>query len=212
LTRPARLLLLLSLLSLLPARGLAAMDGFLLYEGTLASVNREVLFLSDVRREQCLRRCAAMPGSPREDLSLEEARDRRIADILALQEQGKLLLGQVDNAVLEEQSREAAARMAACASPCREDVSPARVSEWVERRLLIRDFLRRRVSAFVEIKDEEVQKEYRRRLALGEAAEGLSEERIREELLEAEIAREVRNWYSRAASKSTITLSPLEGK
>jgi hypothetical protein len=200
----------LLLLTLLFPPGARALEGFRFYEGTAASVNKEVLFLSDVLRERCLLRCAAMPGSGEEDLSLGEARDRLIADTLALQEQKKLALGQVDNALLADQAREAVGRMAGCASPCREGISPRQISDWLERKFLIRDFLRRRVAVFVEIKDDDVRKEYQRRLAQGDAARGSTEEKVRAELLAAKIDREVRNWYSRAASKSSITLSPLE--
>ncbi len=188
------------------------MDGYELFESTAATVNKEVLFLSDVRLEQCLRRCAAMPGSGGEDLSLEEARNRLIADTLALQEQRKLELGQVDNAALAAAVLEAASRTAKCGSPCRGGIPPKRVADWVERKLLVRDFLLRRVAVFVEIKDEEVRKEYQRRAGRGDAAPGLTEEKVRQELREAKIAQEVRNWYDRAASKSRIILSPLEGR
>jgi len=40
----------------------------------------------------------------------------------------------------------------------------------------------------------------------------LTEEKVRQELLEEKIGKEVRNWQVRAASKSTITLSPMEGE
>ena len=82
-----------------------------MYESTAASVNGEVLFLSDVVREGCFYRCAAMPGSDPEVLTLREARDRLIADVLVLQEQKKLALGQVDNATLSAYAGEAVARM-----------------------------------------------------------------------------------------------------
>ncbi len=207
-----RRVLFLLLLPLLFPPGARALDGFRFYEGTAASVNKEVLFLSDVLREQCLRRCATMPGSREELLSLQEARDRLVADTLALQEQRKLVLGQVDNALLADQVREALARTAGCASPCREGISPRQISEWTERKLLIRDFLRRRVAVFVDINNDDVLKEYQRRLAQGDAAPGLTEETVRTELLEEKIDRAVRNWHSRAASKSSITLSPMEDK
>jgi hypothetical protein len=207
--RRRALLLLLPILTLCPP-GAGAADGYRLYEATAASVNREVLFLNDVIREQCLRRCVAMPGSPRENLSLEEARNKLIADTLALQEQRKLELGQVDNAVLAAQVKDAVGMMERCPSPCRVKISPGQVSEWVERKLLIRDFLRRRVAVFVEIKEEDVRREYRRRAAKSDNTGGLSEEAVRESLLREKEAEEVRNWYDRTASKSRIILSPLE--
>jgi len=204
-----RAFFLLFLSALVPPCILAA-GGYEFYEGTAATVNKEVLFLSDVIREQCFHRCAAMPGSREEDLSLQDARNRLISDTLALQEQKKLALGQVDNAVLAEQAREAVRRMEECPSSCREGISPQQISEWVRRKLLIRDFLRRRIAVFVEIKEEEARKEYQRRLEQGEAGPGLTVEKVRQELLKEKIDREVRNWYDRAASKSSITLSPLE--
>jgi hypothetical protein len=204
-----RALLLLTFLTLFPP-GAQALDGYRLYEGTAASVNREVLFLTDVAREQCLRRCVSMPGSPQENLSLEEARKQLIADTLALQEQRKLELGQVDNAVLAAAVRDAAGWLERCPSRCGGKITPGELSQWVERKLLIRDFLRRRVAVFVEIKDEEVRREYRRRAAASDNTPGLTEEKVREEILRKKVDDEVRNWYSRAASKSRIILSPLE--
>jgi hypothetical protein len=209
--RPLSFLLLLLPQLLLPWRA-DALDGYAFYEGTAAIVNKEVLFLSDVIRERCFLRCATMPGSGAEELSLDEARDRLIADTLALQEQAKLLLGQVDNAALAETAREAAERTAACPSPCRVEIAGSHVREWVRRKLLVREFLKQRVSAFVEIKDEDARREYQRRIAQGDAAQGLTEGKVRQELLEEKTAREIRNWQSRAASKSSITLSPLEEK
>lgn len=207
-----RRVLFLLLLTILSPPAARAAEGYRFLEGTAASVNKEVLFVSDVQRERCLLRCAAMPGSAKEDLSLEEARKRLIADTLALQEHKKLALGQVDNATLADRVREAQARTAGCDSPCREGISPEEVGKWVERKLLVQDFLRRRVGVFVEVKDEDARKEYQHRSAGGAAPPGLTEEKVRQELLEEKIGKEVRNWQARAASKSTITLSPMEGE
>ena len=207
-----RRVLLLLLLPVLFPRGALAVDGYRQFEGTAALVNKEVLFFSDVLRERCLLACAAMPGGKAELLSLDEARGRLISDTLALQEQGKLGLGQVDNAVLADQAAAALARAEKCGSPCRGGIPPGEIVKWVERKLLIRDFLRRRVGVFVEVKDEDVQRELQRRTALGDAGPGLSGEKVRQELLEEKIGKEVRNWQARAASKSTITLSPMEGE
>jgi len=160
-----RRVLFLLLLTILTPPVARAADGYRFLEGTAASVNKEVLFVSDVRRERCLLRCAAMPGSEKEDLSLEEARSRLIADTLALQEHEKLALGQVDNATLADRVREAQARTAGCDLACREGISPGEIGKWVERKLLVRDFLRRRVGAFVEVKDDDVRREYQRRSA-----------------------------------------------
>ena len=121
-----RLALPLLLASLLLPRPAAGAGGFRYFEGTAATVNKEVLFLSDVVLEQCLLRCGTLPGSRAEELSLEEARERLIGDTLAFQEHKKLALGNVDNATLAEQARTAEARVASCDSPCRRDVSRRR--------------------------------------------------------------------------------------
>lgn len=175
-------------------------------------MNREVLFLSDVRREQCLLRCGAAPGGGAEVLSIEAARERLIFDTLAMQENQKLVLGQVDNAALAEGVREALARAAGCDSPCGRGIPSAEIEAWVERKLLVRDFLHRRVGAFIEVKDEDVKKEIRRRSAEGTAPPGLTGETVRQELLDERMGKEIRNWHARTASKAAITLSPLEGK
>lgn len=190
----------------------AAVDGYTLYESTVASVNGEVLFLSDIVREGCFHRCAAMPGSEQEVLSAGECRDRLISDTLVLQEQRKLQLGQVDNATLAAYVAESLVRMEKCDSSCKAGISAERTREWVERKLLIREFLRRRVAGFVEVKDEDVQREARRRAAHGDNAAATAEDRVRKELLDAKVAQEIRNWYARAASKSRVVLSPLEEK
>jgi hypothetical protein len=207
-----RRLLLLRLLPLLPLCAVAASasDGYRLYEATAASVNREVLFLTDVIREQCMRRCVAIPGSPRADLTFEQARAELISDTLAIQEQRKLELGQVDNAALAVELEGVRAMLAKCASPCRATIAPEQVSEWVERKLLIRDFLRRRVAVFVKVNEEDVRRAYRRRAAQAGGTRGLTEEQVKEDLLKERVAEEVRNWYERAASKSRIILSPME--
>jgi hypothetical protein len=202
---------LLGLLFLAPAAARAA-EGFRVYESTAASVNGEVLFVSDVAREACFLRCAAMPGTVEEILSFRAARDRLILDTLALQEQGKLLLGTVDNVTLERSAREAESRMAACSSPCKGEISPLEILEWIRRKLLLRDFFNRRVAVFVDVKDEDVRKELARRSSdPGSGAES-TWERVRGEMLDARIAQEIRNWQSRAASKSRLVLSPLEDR
>jgi len=189
-----------------------AVDGYRLYESTVASVNGEVLFLSDIVREGCFHRCAAMPGSEPEILSARECRDRLISDTLVLQEQRKLQLGQVDNMVLSAYGAESLERMGNCTSSCKEGITAERTREWVERKLLIREFFQRRVAGFVEVKEEDVQREFRLRAARADNAAELSEDQIREELQDAKVAQEIRNWYTRAASKSRVVLSPLEAK
>ena len=198
----------LAALFLLAAPGASALDGYRVYESTAASVNGEVLFLSDVAREECFHRCAAMPGSDPEVITPQEARERLIADVLVLQEQKKLALGQVDNATLSAYAAEAVARMAACGSSCRDDIRPEEIRAWVERKLVIREFFNRRVGMFVEVSDEDVEREIRHRTPAGGNVE-LTEDQVREELQEAKVAQEVRNWYARTASKARIVLSPL---
>jgi hypothetical protein len=203
--------ILLVLLFLSPAAA-RAVEGYRLYESTAASVNGEVIFVSDVAREACFLRCAAMPGTEEEILSLRQARDRLILDMLALQEQRKLLLGAVDNAALEGYAREAESRMAACSSPCQREIAPGETREWIRRKLLLRDFFNRRVAVFVEVKDDDVRKELARRSSSpGNGAEPTLEE-VRNEMLNARIAQEIRNWQTRAASKSRLILSPMEDR
>jgi len=203
--------ILLGLLFLAPSAARAA-EGYRVYESTAASVNGEVLFVSDVAREACFLRCAAMPGSKEEILSSREARDRLILDTLALQEQRKLLLGTVDNTTLTGYALEAESRMAACPSPCKREIAPGETREWIRRKLLLQDFFNRRVAVFVELKDDDVRRELARRSsAPGNGARPTWEE-VRDEMLDARIAREIRNWQSRAASKSRLILSPLEDR
>jgi len=200
--------ILLVLLFLFPVAARAA-EGWRVYESTAASVNGEVLFVSDVVREACFLGCAAMPGSVEETLSLREARDRLILDALALQEQRKLLLGAVDNGTLEGYVREAESRMAACSSPCKREIAPGGTREWIRRKLLLRDFFNRRVAVFVDVKRDDVRKELARRSSSPDNDAVPTREEVREEMLEARIAEEIRNWQTRAASKSRVILSPM---
>jgi len=185
--------------------------GYRLYEATAATVNGEVLFLSDVVRESCLRACGAFPGDEMVVLSLPEARDRLIADILVRQEEEKLALGTVDNTALQKAVAGASAAMASCPFPCAKEVSGEQVRDYAARRLLVREFLRKRVSAFVDVKEEEVEREVKRRASRsGVRPEDVPREAVRKELLEESSAREIRNWFDRATSKSRVLLSPLE--
>ncbi len=189
-----------------PVRG-----GYRLYESTVASVNGEVLFRSGLLREECLVRCGAFPGEEPTDPSLKEVRERLIREILVLQEERKLGLAQVDNAVLRETADAAAARLKACAHPCAGAIDPADLLDFVRSRLVIREFLRKRVVAFVEVSEDEVRREIERRVVRGEIPrESASEEAIRADLFAEKEARAVRNWYDRLTSKSKIVLSPLE--
>jgi len=203
------LVTLLVLLFLSPAAARAG-EEYRVYESTAASVNGEVLFVSDVAREACFLRCAAMPGSGEAILSLRQARDRLILDTLALQEQRKLLLGVVDNAALEEVAREAESRMAACSSPCEREIAHGETREWIRRKLLLRDFLDRRVAVFVEVTDDDVRKELARRSSAHGSGPEPTLEQVRKEMLDARIAQEIRNWQTRTASKSRLILSPME--
>jgi len=201
----------LGLLLLSPAAARAA-EGYRIYESTAASVNGEVLFVSDVTREACFLRCAAMPGTDEEILPLRAARDRLILDTLALQEQRKLLLGAVDNTTLKKVALEAESRMAACASPCKREIAPGETAEWIRRKLLLRDFFNRRVAVFVEVKAEDVRRERARRASHSGNDEIPTWKEVRQEMLDARIAQEIRNWQSRAASKSRLILSPMEDR
>jgi hypothetical protein len=200
--------ILMVLLFLSPGAARAA-EGYRVYESTAASVNGEVIFVSDVVREACFLGCAAMPGSVEETLSLREARDRLILDTLALQEQRKLLLGAVDNGTMEGYAREAESRMAACSSPCKREIAPGGTREWIRRKLLLRDFFNRRVAVFVDVKRDDVRKELARRSSSPDNDAVQTREEVREEMLEARIAEEIRNWQTRAASKSRVILSPM---
>jgi phosphoserine phosphatase len=202
--------ILLGLLFLSPAA--RAVEGYRVYESTAATVNGEVIFVSDVAREECFLRCAAMPGTEEEILSLRGARDRLILDTLALQEQRKLLLGAADNAVLEGYVREAESRMAACPSPCKGEIAPGETREWIRRKLLLRDFFNRRVAVFVEVKDEDVERELERRSSSPGGGPVPTLEEVRDEMVDERIAKEIRNWQTRAASKSRLILSPMEDR
>jgi len=203
--------ILLVLLFLSPAAARAA-EGYQVYESTAASVNGEVLFVSDVVREACFLRCAAMPGTVGEILSPRGVRDRLVLDTLALQEQRKLLLGAVDNVRLDGSAREAEARMAACSSSCKREIAPGETREWIRRKQLLRDFFNRRVAVFVEVKDDDVRKELARRSSAPGNGVKPTEEQVREEMFDAQSAREIRNWQTRAASKSRVILSPMEDR
>lgn len=195
-----------------PAAEEGGAQGYRLYEATAATVNGRVIFLSDVVRESCLRRCGAFRGDEAVDLSLSEARDRVVADTLVMQEQEKLGLGAVDNAALGEAAGDALARMEGCPSPCADMVDPSQVREYVARRLLVREFLRKRVAVFVEVNEEEVQREIQRRASRsGRPADAIRAEEVRTALYEERAAREIRNWFDRATSKSRILVFPLEG-
>jgi DNA segregation ATPase FtsK/SpoIIIE-like protein len=186
-------------------------EGYRIFEAMAATVNGEVIFLSDVIREECLAKCGVFPGDEPVALSLSASRDRLVADTLVMQEQEKLELGAVDNAVLRETTARAEDILERCPSSCAREILPGQVRDYVERRLLVRDFLRKRVSVFVEVDEEEVQREIQRRASRsGTSPEALSEGTVRKELLEEKTTREIRNWFDRATSKSRILLSPLE--
>ena len=186
-------------------------EGYRIFESMAATVNGEVIFLSDVIREACLSKCGVFPGSEPVDRSLSASRDRLIADSLVLQEQEKLELGVVDNAALQEAAARAWDILERCPSSCAKEILPGPIRDYVQRRLLVRDFLRKRVSVFVDVNEEEVQKEIQRRASRsGTTSAEISEGTVRKELLEEKAAREIRNWFDRATSKSRILLSPLE--
>ncbi len=202
-----------ALLALLASASWAAGDGFRLLDATAASVNGQVIFLSDVERETCFYRCGAFPGDDPVPMTPGQARDKLVSDTLVLLEQKKLGLGAPDNAAVAEATAATMARLAACADPCARAAGGDAAREFAARRLLVRDFLARRISVFVEVSDEDVAAEIRRREGRGSAPPGsLARETVRQELFRAKAAREIRNWYERTASKSRIVFSPLEDK
>jgi hypothetical protein len=150
-----------------------------------------------------------MPGTGPEILSLHEARDRLILDTLALQEQRKLLLGAVDNVTLEGTAGEAESRMAACSSPCKREITTGETREWIRRQLLLRDFFTRRVAVFVDVKRDDVEREVAHRSSSPGNDAKPNWKEVRQEMLDARIAQEIRNWQTRAASKSRMILSPM---
>ena len=187
----------------------AAPDGYRRIESAAASVNGEVVFLSEVSREACFYRCGAVQGQPEQEISLSRAREKLIADTLVLQEQKKLGLGGVDNTALAGAMAEPLSRMRSCAAPCAAAVTEAEVQDLVRRRLLVRDFLEQRVAVFIEVNDEDVRREIGQRSRSGAPPEELSEETVRRRLYEEKAAAEIRNWFARTTSKSRVVLSPL---
>lgn len=191
--------------------GAAGPEGYQLYEATAATVNGEVIFLSDLDREACLKACGAFPGDEAVGVSLPEARNELIADILVRQQEERMGLGTVDNAVLQETVARALEITGACSNPCAREISDGQVRDYAARKLLVREFLQNRVSVFVDVSEEEVAREIQREASrTGKSPGEISEDAVRKELLDEKAAREVRNWFDRAASKSKIMLSPLE--
>ncbi len=202
-----------ALAALLASVAWGADDGFRLLDATAASVNGQVIFLSDVDRESCFYRCGAFPGDDPAPMTRTQARDKLVSDTLVLQEQKKLGLGAPDNAAVAAAAAATAERLAACADPCARSVGADAAREFAARRLVVRDFLAKRSSVFVEVSDEDVVEEIARREGRGGAAPGsASPEKVRQDLFREKAAREIRNWYERTASKSRIVLSPLEEK
>ncbi|HSL92766.1 MAG TPA: hypothetical protein VK863_08960 [Candidatus Limnocylindrales bacterium] len=204
-----RYLLAIAASAALAVTSAAAPDGYRMIESVAASVNGEVLFLSDVTREACFYRCGAVPGQEAQEISLSRAREKLVADTLVLQEQKKLGMGGVDNAALAGLTAETLSRMRGCASPCAAAITETEVRDLLRRRLLVRGFLEQRVGVFIEITDEDVRKEIDRRSRSGAPPEELSEETVRKHLYEEKAAAEIRNWFERTTSKSRVVLSPL---
>ncbi|MDA8122445.1 MAG: hypothetical protein M0Z38_07770 [Deltaproteobacteria bacterium] len=200
------------LLFLLALSGTCAGDtaGHRLIESTAASVNGEVIFLSDLAREACFYRCGMTPGEPARELSLAGAREKLIADVLVLQEQRKLGLGGQDNAAMAKAVAEAATRKAECSSPCASALTDEETRDFIRRRILAREFLEKRVAVFIEVNDEEARREIVRRTRAGAAQGDLQEEKVRKDLFEEKVANGVQSWFDRAASKSRIVLSPMK--
>jgi len=201
--------LLVGILLTLSGTCAAAPDGYRLIESVAASVNGEVVFLSDVMREACFYRCGMVPGQAPQEMSLSRAREKLIADTLVLQEAKKLGLGVVDNAALASSTAESLSRKRTCAAPRAASLTETEVGDFVQRRLLVRDFLERRIAVFIEVNDEEVRRETAQRSRAGLPPDELSEEKVRKSLYEEKAATEIRNWFARSTSKSRIVLSPL---
>ena len=102
--------------------------------------------------------------------------------------------------------------MAACSSPCKREIAPGETREWIRRKLLLRDFLNRRIAVFVEVKDDDVRRELAHRSSAPGSGAKPTWEQVRKEMLDARIAQEIRNWETRAASKSRLLLSPMEDR
>jgi hypothetical protein len=207
---PARIFL--CVLLALSGTSAAAPGEYRAIESVAASVNGEVVFLSDVEREACFYRCGAVPGQDSQDMTLAGAREKLVADTLVIQESKKLGLGAVDNAALESSTAISLSRTRKCGDPCAEAVTEAQIRDLVMRRLLVGDFLERRVAVFIEINDEEVRREIGQRSRAGARPEELSEEVVRKSLYAEKVAAEIRNWFARSTSRSRIVLSPLSEK
>jgi hypothetical protein len=199
----------------LPADGMSsgALTGFRLVDATAASVNGEIIFLSDVSREACLERCRAFPADASDNVSMVDARKKLIYNRLILQEQRKLSLGAVDNVALAATTADVAKRIGACSDPCAREFSASGVRAIVSDRFLVDEFLEKRVSVFIEIPDEEVQREIgKRATAEGKDPESYSEDAVRADLRRERSRLEVQNWYYKAAAGARIFLSPMEEK
>jgi hypothetical protein len=202
-------ILLICILLTLSGTCAADPDGYRMVDSVAASVNGEVLFLSEVLREFCFYRCGTVPGQAPQEMSLSRAREMLIADTLVLQEAKKLGLGAVDNEALASSTAEALSRTRKCTSPCAASLTETEVGELLSRRLLVRDFLERRIAIFIEVNDGEVRRETAQRSRAGLPPEELTEEKVRKSLSEGKAAIEIRNWFARSTSKSRIVLSPL---
>lgn len=201
------------LLALAVSAGASADDGFRLFDSTAASVNGEVIFVSDLEREACFYRCGAFPGDDPAPMASGQARDKLIADTLVLQEQKKLGLGVLDNAAVADAVVGTQSRLTACTDPCARAVGADAAREFAARRLIVREFLAKRISVFVEVSDDDVETEIHRRETRDGVPRGdLSPEKVRRDLFLEKADREIRNWYERTASKSRIVLSPLEDR
>ncbi len=187
------------------------LSSFRLVDATAASVNGEIVFLSDVVREACFEQCGAFPGEASDNVSLSDARKKLIYNRLILQEQRKLSLGTVDNASLAASAAEVKARMGGCSDPCVKEIGEAGIRAFVSDRFLVSGFLDKRVAVFIEIPDEEVQRAIGRRASSeGKDPDTYSEDAIRNDLRQEKAQLEIRNWYYKAASNARIFLSPME--
>jgi hypothetical protein len=178
-------------------------------EAAAASVNGEVIFLSDVNREQCFYRCGAVAGLPPAEFTFSEIRQKLIADVIVLQEQKKLGLGAADNAAVAAAAEEIESRIRKCSAPCASEITGKDVRELAVRRALVRDFLERSVAVFIDVNDEEVRRETEARKRAGIPPEELAPEKVRKDVYAEKASTEIRNWFNRTTSKARIVISPV---
>jgi hypothetical protein len=186
-------------------------EGYVLADATAASVEGEILFRSDVDRERCMILCGAFPGEEGRAVTWTEARRRLVEETAILHEQRRLSLGTVDNGVLLDVVPRVKERLSACVDPCAAGAGEGTFLEFAWRRLLVRDFLERRVSAFVEASEAEVEAERARMAARkGVPVEEVSSDEAREAIVAVKREAEIVKWRESAAARARVVLSGSE--